>query len=238
VREASIQYQLQFGPVFAQSDLLIHGLSLTLELTAIAVAAGFLIGIIGGAIRSRGPKWAARCVAAYVELIRNTPFLVQLFFVFLALPQIGDMIGLPLRLAPMTAAAIALSVNLGGFAVEIVRAGIDSIPQGQVEAAQSLGLRPLRIFQKVILPPAIASVYPSLTSQFILTMLGSSIVSAISVDELTGAATEIQSENFRTFETYLVVTVIYFLLAVVMRMVLWGIAHATLPHYRRAGSRG
>ena len=224
--------------MFAQSDLLVHGLSLTLELTAIAVAAGFLIGVVGGAIRSRGPKWAATCVAAYVELIRNTPFLVQLFFVFLALPQIGDLIGLPLRLAPMTAAAIALSVNLGGFAIEIIRAGIDSISQGQVEAAQSLGLRPLRIFQKVILPPAIASVYPSLTSQFILTMLGSSIVSAISVDELTGAATEIQSENFRTFETYLLVTVIYFLLAVVMRMVLWAIAHATLPHYRRAGERG
>jgi polar amino acid transport system permease protein len=217
LREATIHYQLQFGPVFAQSDLLVHGLLLTLDLTAIAVAAGFLIGVIGGGICSRGPKWAARCIAAYVELIRNTPFLVQLFFVFLALPQIGDVVGLPLRLAPVTAAAIALSVNLGGFAIEIMRAGIDAIPRGQVEAAQSLGLRPLRIFQKVILPPAIASVYPSLTSQFILQMLGSSIASAISVEELTGAATEIQSETFRTFETYLLVTVIYILLAVVMR---------------------
>jgi polar amino acid transport system permease protein len=202
------------------------------ELSVASIVVGFIIALICAGIRTQGPRWAASCVAAYVELIRNTPFLVQLFFIYLALPQIGDAMGLQLRLSPNIAALIALSVNLGGYATEIVRAGIDSVNHGQIQASQALGLRPLQTFRLVILPPAIERVYPALTSQFILQMLGSSLVSAVSVDELTGIANEIQSQTFRTFEVYIVTALIYFALAVTLRVLFWAIAWFGMPNRR------
>jgi polar amino acid transport system permease protein len=225
-------YELQFGPVLQQSGDLLGGLWLTLGLSVASIVVGFIIAVICAGIRTQGPRWAASCVAAYVELIRNTPFLVQLFFVYLALPQIGDAMGLQLRLSPNIAALIALSVNLGGYATEIVRAGIDSVNDGQIQASQALGLRPLQIFRLVILPPAIERVYPALTSQFILQMLGSSLVSAVSVNELTGVANEIQSQTFRTFEVYIVTALIYFALAVTLRVLFWAIAWFGMPSRR------
>jgi polar amino acid transport system permease protein len=225
-------YELQFGPVLQRSGDLLNGLWLTVELSAASILVGFVIAVLCAGLRTQGPRWAASCVVAYVELIRNTPFLVQLFFIYLALPQIGDAVGLQLRLSPNMAAFIALSLNLGSYATEIVRAGIESVSPGQIQASQALGLRPLQIFRLVILPPAIDRVYPALTSQFVLMMLGSSLVSAVSVNELTGVATEIQSQTFRTFEVYIITALIYFALAAALRILFWLIAWFALPRRR------
>ena len=139
----------------------------------------------------------------YVEFIRNTPFLIQLYFVFFALPHFG------LRLGPNAAALLAMVINLGAYASEIVRAGIESVPEGQIEAGRSLGLRRFAIIRFIVLFPALKAVYPALTSQFVLLLLGSSIVSAIAAEELTAVGNTINSQTFRSFEIYTIITIMY-----------------------------
>jgi polar amino acid transport system permease protein len=128
---------------------------------------------------------------------------VQLYFVYFALPQFG------LRMDSNTAALVAMVVNLGAYSTEIVRAGVEAVPSGQIEAGRALGLRRLQIVRFIILFPALKAVYPALTSQFILVLLGSSIVSAIAAEELTAIANNINSQTFRSFEIYTIVTLLY-----------------------------
>ena len=158
--------------------------------------------------------WARRVIAAYVEFIRNTPFIVQMFFVYFGLPSLG------LRLSAMAAAVLAMTINLTAYAIEIVRAGIEGVPAGQREAALAVGLRPALVFALIVLPQALGNVYPALASQIVITMLESAVVSQIAVVDLTHVADFIQSRNFRAFETYLVITLVYLVLAVLLRRVL------------------
>lgn len=208
-----MSYQFDFGAVLQYWDLLLNGVWLTIRLTAIATALGLLVGIAGAlGRRSRAAplRWLA---GGYVEFVRNTPFLVQLFFIFFGLPGAG------VKLDAEEAALIAMVFNLGAYATEIVRAGLDATTRGQIEAGLSLGLSRWLVFRHVILIPALAKVYPALTSQFIIVMLGSSVVSQISAEELTFAAGFIQSRNFRNFEVYFVITLLYLALAVGFRQV-------------------
>ncbi|MDQ3559830.1 MAG: amino acid ABC transporter permease [Pseudomonadota bacterium] len=198
-------YVFHFGPVFARWEDLLWGLARTLELSVTSMAFGLLIGILGAVGRSFGPKPVAWAVTAYVELIRNTPLLIQLYFIYFTLPFLG------LRLSSNTAAIVALSIHLGAYATEIVRAGLGSIPKGQIEAGKTLGLSTYRIVRHIVFVPAIRAVYPAITSQFILQLLGSSIVSAIAAEELTAIANNMVMQSFRTFEIYIVVAVIYFI---------------------------
>ena len=108
-----------------------------------------------------------------------------------------------------TAALVAMVINLGAYSTEIVRAGVEAIPHGQIEAGRALGLRPFQIVRFIVLFPALKAVYPALTSQFILVLLGSSIVSAIAAEELTAVANTINSQTFRSFEIYTIVTILY-----------------------------
>ncbi|MCW5771204.1 MAG: amino acid ABC transporter permease [Rhodospirillaceae bacterium] len=206
-----MHYDFDFGAVLAYWPLLLEGVWLTVRLTAIATVLGLLVGI-AGALGRRSTFAPARWIAgAYVELVRNTPFLVQLFFIFFGLPSAG------IKLGEETAALIAMVFNLGAYATEIVRAGMDATGRGQIEAGRSLGLTNWQVFRHVTLIPALAKVYPALTSQFIIVMLGSSVVSQISAEELTFAANFIQSRNFRSFEVYFVVTLLYLVLAIGFR---------------------
>jgi polar amino acid transport system permease protein len=158
-------------------------------------------------------RWISFVIQAYIEIIRNTPFLVQLFFVFFGLPTLG------IKIPASQAALIALTINIGAYATEIVRAGIESISKGQIEAGKSLGLSGVQIFLYVILKPALITVYPSLSSQFILIMLNSAVISVISARELAYQAKFIQSRTFRSFEIYFFVTLLYFGLAYLFRFV-------------------
>jgi polar amino acid transport system permease protein len=218
--DSDLTYQLQFGAVFARMDMLVDGFLLTLQLTVITSCLGFLIGLACAVTRTYGPTPARLAVAAYVEVFRNTPFLVQLFLIFFGIPEIGKMLGLRWLPTPYWAAIVALSVNIAAYMTEVIRAGLESIHRSQIEAAESLGLTKLQLIGHVVLPPALRNVYPALSSEFILLMLGTSVVSVISVEELTGAGNLIQSETYRTFETYALIWVIYFALAVALKLLI------------------
>ena len=204
---------LDFAAVLAQWPMLLKGVAWTLGLTAIAAVIGVAVGVGCAWARSQGPAWLRAVVGVYVELIRNTPFIVQLFFIFFGLPAMG------FRLSPETASIIAMVVNLGAYATEIVRAGIEATPRGQIEAALSLALTRAQIFLRVVLPPALRKVWPALVSQIIIVMLGSAVCGQISTEELSFAANFIQSRNFRPFEVYFLATALYLALAVGLRWV-------------------
>lgn len=217
-------YQFQFGSVFARAGLLIDGFFLTVQLTVLTGIIGLLVGLGCAIVCTYGPRPARMVVATYVEIFRNTPFLVQLFLIFFGIPEIGKALGVRLLPSPYVAGLAALSVNIGAYATEIIRAGLQSVHRSQVEAAESLGLTRWQVIRHVVLPPALRNVYPALSSEFILLMLGTSVVSVISVEELTGMGNIIQSETYRTFETYALIWVIYFALAVVLKWILDAIA--------------
>jgi polar amino acid transport system permease protein len=202
-----VNYDFQFADVLAAWPLLLKGTWITVQLSLTATLLGLAVAILCAWGKTWGPKPVRLVIGAYIELIRNTPFLVQLFFFFFALPAIG------LRWSPYTAALTAMVVNLGAYATEIIRAGIQSIPKGQIEAGLALSLRPHQVFRLIILKPALRAIFPALTSQFILLMLSSAVVSVISADDLTSVAANLQSKTFRSFEIYIVVTLIYLALA-------------------------
>ncbi|ANY84603.1 ABC transporter permease (plasmid) [Microvirga ossetica] len=196
-------YTFRFGPVLEAYRDLLAGAWLTIQLSTSAMLLGLVVAIICAWVKTSGPKPLRWVVECYIEIIRNTPFLVQIFFIFFGLPAAG------VRLSPNAAALLAMVINVGAYATEIIRAGIESIHKGQVEAGLALGLKPLQVFRYIVLKPALKTVYPALTSQFILLMLTSSVVSAISADDLTSVANNIQSLTFTSFEVYLVVTLMY-----------------------------
>jgi len=205
-------YRFEFGDVLQYGDVLAKGVGLTVTLIVIGGALGVAVGICGAWARGFGRlRWLSALVGAYVELMRNTPFLIQLFFVFFGLPSLG------VKLTELEAAVIAMVLNLGAYSTEIIRAGIAAVPRGQVEAGASLALTRLQVFRHVVLRPAMQKVWPALTSQLVIVMFGSAVCSQIAVEELTFAANFIQSRNFRAFESYFVVTGIYLVLAVLLR---------------------
>ena len=212
-----MSYSFQFRDVFASSDFLLDGLILTLELSLVTMIAGMVIGMAGAAARVYGPKPLSRIVAVYVEAIRNTPLIVQLFLIFFGLPSAG------LKFDADTAAMVALSINLGAYTIEIVRAGLEAIPRSQIEAGQSLGLSGAQIFRYVIIFPALRLMFPALASQFILLMLATSVVSQISAQDLFHTASIVQSRTFRDFEVYALVAAAYLALAMIFRLLFAGL---------------
>ena len=205
-------YSFQFRDVFAAWEFLLDGLVLTLELSLFTMMMGLLIGIAGAAARVYGPAWLSRPVAIYVEAIRNTPLIVQLFLIFFGLPSAG------VKLDAETAAMVALSINLGAYTVEIVRAGLEAIPKSQIEAGQSLGLSGPQIFRYIVIFPALRLMFPALASQFVLLMLATSVVSQISAQDLFHTASIVQSRTFRDFEVYILVAAAYLALAMIFRL--------------------
>jgi polar amino acid transport system permease protein len=209
-----MSYQLNFLPILDYWELLLQGAAFTMLLTAIGTVLGIGVGILGAICRA----WELRpfnwLFGVYVEFFRNTPFLVQLFFIFFGLPALG------IRMGAFEASALAMVLNLGAYSTEIIRAGIQATQRGQIEAAASLALNRAQVFIYVVLRPSLARVWPALVSQVIIVMLGSAVVSQIAAEELTFAANFIQSRNFRAFETYFVTTAIYFLMALMLRQIL------------------
>ncbi|MBN9471503.1 MULTISPECIES: amino acid ABC transporter permease [unclassified Bosea (in: a-proteobacteria)] len=206
-----MKYGLQFRDVFAAWESILDGVWITLLLSGVAMVGGLAIGVLCAAARVYGPGWLRRLVGAYVEVIRNTPLLVQLFLIFFGLPSLG------LRLDGLTAAMIALVINLGAYTTEIVRAGLEAVPKAQIEAGHSLGLSGLQVFRYIVVFPALKAMFPALASQFVLMMLATSVVSQISVEDLFHAASIVQSRTFRDFEVYTVIGVLYLSLAFAFR---------------------
>jgi polar amino acid transport system permease protein len=206
---------LDFAAVWVEWPMLARGVAMTVGLTVLAAALGGLLGVACGWARAWGPRPLGYAVACYVELIRNTPFIVQLFFVFFGLPSLG------VKLSPEAASVIAMVLNLGAYAAEIARAGIEATPRGQLEAARSLALNEWQVITRVVLPPALARVWPAMVSQIVIVMLGSAVCGQIATQELSYYANLIQSRNFRAFEAYIIATGIYLALAFALRQALF-----------------
>lgn len=219
-------YRFRFNEIFRYADLIVDGLLRSLWLTGVAVVLGLMLGTAGAAILVYGSSRARPFVLAYVEAIRNTPFLVQIFFLFFGLASVG------LRMSAMVAAIIALTINFGAYTTEVVRAGLESVPKAQLESAASLGLSPWDTFKDVVAFQAFRNVFPALTSYVVLLFLGSSVVSQISADDLMRAASFIDSRTFRSFEAYAVISLVYLAVVVTFRSAMSGVWHFYL---RRRG---
>ena len=206
--------QFDFAAVLGDWPLLLRGAAATLGLTAVSSALGLGLGIACARARTHGAAPLRAAAGAYVELIRNTPFIVQLFFIFFGLPSTG------LHLGSETASALAMTLNLGAYAAEIVRAGIAGTPHGQIEAARSLALTERQVFLRVVLPPALGRVWPAMVSQIVIVMLGSAVCGQIATQELSYYANLIMSRNFRYFEANFVAGAAYLVLAIGVRQAL------------------
>ncbi|MGO4174696.1 amino acid ABC transporter permease [Bosea sp. TAF32] len=205
-----MNYKLDFTPVIEGMPDLLMGCLGTFLLALSGMALAIVIGIGGVVLRDSRFAPVRFLVRAFVEIIRNTPFLVQIFFIYFALPLTG------LRLDPTPTAIIALGINGGAYAIEIIRGGVQSISKGQIEAGLALGLHKAQVFRLIVLKPAMRAIFPSLTSQFVLLTLTTSVASAISAYELTSVAQRIESDSFRSFEVYGTITLFYLVISWVM----------------------
>ncbi|RWR05340.1 amino acid ABC transporter permease [Paenirhodobacter populi] len=222
-----MSYQFDFSFLYDYWPDLLAGMRLTIGLSVLSILFGFIFGSACAIARVHGGKTMRTIVGCYVDLVRNTPLVVQAFWLFFGMASMG------LKIGAFWAAIITLVINVGAYTTEIIRAGLESIPRGQKEAADCLALRKWQVILYIELPQAVERVYPALVSQFILMMLATSIMSQISVEELTGAAYGIQSMTFRGFEVYVVVAVIYLVLSWLTRTMFEVIARIAFTRRRR-----
>ncbi len=203
--------QFDFLSVLSEWPILLRGILWTIGLTTISSVLGVFSGLAFAWLRTRNKLFLNGVIKIYVELIRNTPFIVQLFFVFFGLPQLG------IRLSAEESSVLAMVINLSAYSTEILRAGIESTSPAQIQAGESLGLSPLQVFMYIVLPPALFRVWPALVAQIIIVMLGSAVCGQISTEELSYAANLIQSRNFRAFEAFMIAALIYLCLSIFVR---------------------
>ncbi|WP_226580654.1 amino acid ABC transporter permease [Acuticoccus sediminis] len=194
---------------------LIEGAGFSIALATIGGIIGFILAVGLASARYFAVPVAAQVAVVYVEFVRNTPLIVQLFFVAFGLPML-----LGYAWPFWAHAALALTLNFSAYFAEILRAGLFSIAKGQIEGARALGLPTLLLYRKVIFPQAVAAVFPSLNSQFIFLFLTTGIVAEIGVPDLTNAGLYIDSRTFRSFEVFTVLTIMYVVIAVGFKVVL------------------
>ena len=193
-----------FSLIWNSLPLLLAGAGVTIEITAIAVGLGFIFGLITSVCRLSGVKILQVIAVCYVNIIRGTPMLVQIFLIYFALPMvIGE------RINPFVAAVAACSINSGAYVSEIFRAGIQSVDKGQMEAGRSLGLSWMQTMRYVILPQAFKHVIPPLGNEFISMTKETSLVSVIGFEELTRRGQLIIAKTYSSFEIWLTVAAIY-----------------------------
>ena len=225
-----MNYEFEFSFLADTWPRFLHGAWLTIQLASIAIVCGFVVGAVCAMLRTSGSPRMRKIVGAYIEAIRNTPLLVQIFLVYFGIASLG------FKISAELSAALALTINIGAYSTEILRAGIQSIAKSQLEAGECLGLSKLQVYWHVVLLPAVERVYPALSSQFVLLMLASSVTSQISAEELTAAANLLQSETFRSFEVYIIVAVLYLALSFLFRAAFWAIGQLVFVRRRRLGT--
>lgn len=216
------------GLVLESAPALARGLAGTIGICLVSLPAGFLAGILLALLRIRGGVIASTLVAAYVELFRNIPFLIQVFLLFFVLPAFGP------RLSPLTAAFLALSAYASAYSSEIFRAALLSIPKGQTEAGYALGLRYPVILRKILLPQALGFILPTSTNLAITLVKESAVLSTITVPELTYAAQNIVGRTFSPVEIFTAIALIYWALTASLSA-LTRILEVRLQPHLRAG---
>lgn len=209
--------QLQYGQVTRYLPDLLDGAALALWIAFLAFVVGLVIGLAGASTLRYGPRWARVLVRAYQSFFSNTPQLVQIFFIFFALPEFG------ILLSPFQAVLIGMSLNAGAYLTEIQRAGFDSIHPAEVEAAETLGFSRLQLIWYVIAPHIVRALYPALSNHYIIMTLGTSMAAIFGVEELTGRALNANAISFRSVEIFTMTAGIYVLMTLVASAVLYGL---------------
>jgi polar amino acid transport system permease protein len=206
---------LQYGQILQYLPDFLLGALTALWIAAVAFAGGLLIGLVGAAVLSFGPRAARIPVIAYVRFFTYTPQLVQIFFLFFALPEVG------ITLSPVTAVLIGMTLNAGAYLTEIERAGFESVPRAELDAAETLGFSRAQTVWYVIAPHVVRALYPALSSHYIIMTLGTSMAAIFGVEELTGRALNANAISFRSVEIFSVVAVIYVVLTIIASTLLW-----------------
>jgi glutamine transport system permease protein len=215
--DGGIDVTLDFSIIPGIMPALLLGTRLTVELATIAVAIGLIIGSFVGIGRVGANRIIRLLTGVYVDFIRGTPLLVQLFLVYLGLPSI---LGRPIP--PFVAAITAMGINSGAYVAEIVRAGIQSVDRGQTEAGRSIGLTYSQTMRYIIFPQAFRRIIPPLGNEFIAMLKDSSLVSVIALEELLRKGQVVITRTFRPFEVYMVVALIYLVMTLaISRLVAW-----------------
>jgi polar amino acid transport system permease protein len=206
---------LQYGQILQYLPDFAMGALVALWIAAVAFAGGLLIGLLGAAVLSFGP-WPARAlVGAYVRFFTWTPQLVQIFFLFFALPEMG------ITLSPVAAVLIGMTLNAGAYLTEIERAGFASVPRAELDAAECMGFSRAQIVWHVIAPHVVRALYPALSNHYIIMTLGTSMAAIFGVEELTGRALNANAVSFRSVEIFTVVAGIYIALTIIASALLW-----------------
>lgn len=209
-------FDFRFYEIWREPEYLARlgdGILLSAGLTTLAGVLGFALALALASGRRQSNPWLSWPCAIYVEVIRNTPLIVQLFFITFGLPLLLNYSW------PFAASALlALSINFSAYFTEIIRSGLDSLDHGQLEAADALCLSPWQRFRLIVLPQSLAKVYPSLVSQFVFLFLTTGIISEIGVEDLTWSGRFIADRTLRDFEVYVVLTVLYVILALLFRL--------------------
>ena len=200
--------KLYFKDVIPYLNDMFTGLGYSVLLTVISMALGMVVGIAAYLGKSSSHKCVSAVSKGYIELIRNTPMLVQLYILYFGLPEIG------VDLSPLTASVIAMVINGGAYIAEIMRSGFQSIPYGLQEAGMALGMTSRQIFLNIRLKLALKNAFPALINQFILLFLFSSVTSTISMPELTYITFNLQSSTARVFEVLLISGAMYYVITI------------------------
>jgi polar amino acid transport system permease protein len=205
-----MNYTFQFGVALQSLPQLMHGALVTLELGLLTFWGGALIGLLGASLLSYGNRLVKAIARAYVVFFTNTPALIQIYFLYFGLPEAG------IRWNAFTCVLIGLTLNSGAYLTEIMRAGFISVRPTELEASETLGFSRLQQIWHIIVPHIAKTIYPALANFFIVILvMGTSIGAIVGVDELTGEAINISTENYRWLEMFTLVAGIYVVLTLV-----------------------
>ena len=211
---------MELGRVFGEVyPLLMKGLWITVEVTVLSLLMAFVLGLIScfmGLSKKKPLRWISKI---YVGLIRGTPLLVQVFYIYFALPQLMQLMGFDLRFTPFLAGLITLTLNAGAYLSEIFRGAINAVNTGQMEAARSLGLSHAQAMKKVVLPQALRICLPSLVNQFIITLKDSSLISVIGLADIMYQAKIYVGRSMEAFATYTWVALFYFVVITLLTQI-------------------
>lgn len=210
-----MEVNVSFTELLAQTfPRLLQGLAVTLESTLLSLVLAAVVGLLFGLLSVSRNKVSRAIARVYVDIIRGTPIIVQAFFIYFGVTS-----ALNMRMEPMTAGVITLTLNAGAYLAEIFRGGIQSVDKGQMEAARSLGLPHGMAMRKVILPQAIRTMIPAIVNQCIITLKDSSILSVIGMAELTQVGKLIIANNLESFRMWLIVAIMYFIIIMILSWV-------------------
>ena len=198
-----MDYTLQFRDVLLNRDFFIEGLYFTVYLTVVSMSVAVVIGTLAAVARNSKNRFVRTIASAYVEAVRNTPLLIQLWLVYFGLSQVG------IELNALTSGLLVLSLNTGAYTAEILRAGFESVDKEIIDGAAALGLTPWLTFRSIVLPLGFRAVLPSLSNMTIQCLLASALVSVLGVNELTNQALRVASKTFRSLESFAVIGVLY-----------------------------